>query len=154
MRRLFKDPFVSFSQDDVWNAITNENKMVMNSKSLLKKIVEKIGNLLTINTIVHQCFSSKWKSLIVCLVSLFATEIVRIQTGERIWFWWNPIMFTKKNIQVLLKEVDKCLNPATKRPTTPEDECNNMLIMEKCPIKCLRVFSNDTYFKSHCSQFI
>ena len=63
-------------------------------------------------------------------------------------------MFTKKNIQVLLKEVDKCLNPATKRPTTPEDECNNMLIMGNCPIKFLRVFSNDTYFKSRYSQFI
>ncbi|XP_048739977.2 uncharacterized protein LOC125654190 isoform X5 [Ostrea edulis] len=52
----------------------------------------------------------------------FDPEVIRIRTGERIWFWWNPILFSKKNIQVLLKEVEKCLNPATKRPSTPEDE--------------------------------
>ena len=129
----------------------------MNNKSLLiKRKCRKNWKSTYQKTIVHQCFFIPIIEFnFFLLVFLFATEIVRIQTGERIWFWWNPIMFTKKNIQVLLKEVDKCLNPTTKRPTTPEDECNNMLIMKKCgPIKFLHVFSNDTYFKSHYSQFI
>eukprot|EP00105_Crassostrea_gigas_P035802 XP_019919950.1 PREDICTED: uncharacterized protein LOC105321045 [Crassostrea gigas] len=52
----------------------------------------------------------------------FDPEIVRIRTGERIWFYWNPIVFSKKSIQVLLKEIEKCLNPTTKRPATPDDE--------------------------------
>lgn len=59
------------------------------------------------------------------------TEIVRIRTGERIWFYWNPIVFSKKSIQVLLKEIEKCLNPTTKRPATPDDECMYSVKKEK-----------------------
>lgn len=59
------------------------------------------------------------------------TEIVRIRTGERIWFYWNPIVFSKKSIQVLLKEIEKCMNPTTKRPATPDDECKYSVKKEK-----------------------
>lgn len=58
-------------------------------------------------------------------------EIVRIRIGERIWFYWNFIVFFKKSIQVLLKEIEKCLNFIIKRSVILDDECKYLVKKEK-----------------------
>ncbi|XP_033744669.1 uncharacterized protein LOC117330483 isoform X1 [Pecten maximus] len=55
----------------------------------------------------------------------FEQDVVKAQSGDRLWFHWDKDQATKNNFKFVIQQIGKCLSPLAK-PSSPIDETTQL----------------------------
>ncbi|KAK3103976.1 hypothetical protein FSP39_023382, partial [Pinctada imbricata] len=75
----------------------------------------------------------------------FQTELLRVNTGERIWFCWDPKVCAEKKQQFHIIELEKCQNPVAKTNDSPRDNKRLQFLDDEALSLCTQI--------GYCSVF-